>query len=242
MKNLNVKIMHVLIAIGLLNIVGLVYGQLSFENRVKNIIVENADMVIDAIGFKQSAEKSEKSGEVAMSFKGYADNIEFPVSGANEFSSSVVIYEWIDYQCGYCKASYKILKKLSDDNKNITIKYVDYPILGKNSTLAGYVAISAHKQGKYIQYHERMMSFKGRFNKDIIFEQAKLAGLDMAQVKKDIKSDVVKKTIARNIEIGQFVGATGTPFMIAYSGDKHEVINGFIKLDAWKKIIAKITK
>ena len=241
MKNLNVKIMYVLIAIGLLNIGGLVYGQLSFENRVKTIVAENGDLVMEAIQQSQSKKKpSDKN--VARLFKQYAKRTKFPTSGANETSSSVVIYEWMDYQCGYCKKSYNILKKLSDDNKNITIKYVDYPILGENSTLAGYVAISAHKQGKYMQYHNRMMSFKGRLNEDIIFEQAKLAGLDMVQVKKDIKLDAVKKTIARNIQIGKSLKVDGAPFMIAYSGNKFEVIRGFIELDKWEKIIAKISK
>ena len=242
MKNLNVKIMYALIAIGLLNIAGLVYGQLSFENRVKNVIAENGDVVINAIRSKQNNQKSKKNDEVAVLFKRYASKIEFPTSGANELSSSVVIYELMDYQCGYCRVSHKILKKLSEDNKNITIKYVDFPILGDNSTLAGYVAISAHKQGKYMQYHERMMSLEGRLNKDIIFEQAKLAGLDMEQVKKDIKSDAIKEVIARNIEIGQAAGVTGAPFMIAYSVDKYEVIQGFIELDTWENVIAKLTK
>ena len=224
----------------IISLAGVAYLYTTFDSRVEKTIVDNPKIVLKAIQKLQSKQKTGAEEKLAKTFKAYVANIDFPASGALEKDSDIVIYEWMDYQCGYCKATYKTLKKMTDNDTRITVKYIDYPILGQVSTLASYVAMSARNQGKYMAFHSRLMEYKGRLSETIIFEQAELAGLNISQVKKDITSTKIKDLIQRNIGLGKSVGATGTPYMIVYGEKTSKILGGFVKEKPFKDIITKI--
>ncbi len=241
---LNNKALYFVIGLSIINLSGLGYVYMQgeqqnkmFESRVMQAMQDNGREVIEIL---QNTQPKRDDRKVANAFLRYTKNVDFPTLGAK--NGDVIIYEFMDYQCGYCKAMYKNLNTIKETDKNIMVKLIEYPILGKASQLASAVALAAQEQGKYEAYHDVMMTYRGRLNEDIIFDKAKSIGLDMDAVQKYLKSGKAETIIQQNLSYGKLVGATGTPFMIVFGKKNSKIIGGFVKKDALENVLNRLRK
>ncbi len=72
-------------------------------------------------------------------------------------------------------------------------------------------AIAAHKQGKFLAFHEALMTGTGAITNEYIEATAKEVGLNMGQFKDDLVNKVNEKVITNSMSVGQEIGFTGTP-------------------------------
>jgi protein-disulfide isomerase len=161
-----------------------------------------------------------------------------PIAGNPK--GDVTIVEFFDYSCGYCKKIFPNLKKLISEDKNIRFVFKELPILSRQSELAARAALAAWRQDKniYMVIHSEFMNLKGRFSEARIFRIAKNKGLDIVQLKKDIRSLTMDKTIAQNRQLAQKLNITGTPgFIIG-----NNIIRGAVELKTLKKLISDVRK
>ena len=49
--------------------------------------------------------------------------------------SKLIIVEFVDYNCGYCKKTLSTIAKLMKNFDNIQIVFIDYPILSESQKL-----------------------------------------------------------------------------------------------------------
>ncbi len=126
----------------------------------------------------------------------------------------IPVVEFFDYQCGYCKRVHADVTKLKDEQTDVRFIYKEFPILGPNSVLAAQAAIASKKQGKYVEYHNALMSNKGAINENIIMQLAASVGLDVARLKNDMNSVEVQAEIDQNLALGRKIGVSGTPTLI----------------------------
>ena len=113
-----------------------------------------------------------------------------------------------------------------------------FPILSPQSELAARAALATWRQDKtkYIDIHGEFMTLKGRLSEKRILRIAKNKGLDLVQLKKDMSSKILNKTIAENRRLAQKLNITGTPgFIIG-----NNIIPGAIELKTFRKIISDI--
>ncbi|QNN67195.1 DsbA family protein [Sphingomonas lutea] len=68
----------------------------------------------------------------------------------------VTIVEFYDYACPYCKASNPHVDRLIAEDKGLRIVYRELPILGPNSLTAARLALTASKQGRFMQFHDAL--------------------------------------------------------------------------------------
>ncbi len=87
--------------------------------------------------------------------------------------------------------------------------------MGPGSVEAARVAIAVRMQDpagqKYLAFHQAMLSGRGPANKDIALAAAKDAGLDIAQIEKDIDSAEVKETLDESAKLARELTLNGTP-------------------------------
>ena len=121
-----------------------------------------------------------------------------------------IVAEFFDYQCGYCKRMFPaVINAMNASKVRVVVK--EFPILGPNSVLAAEYALAADKQGKYAEFHGKLMTAPGRLSPESLDAAALELGLDLNQLKADAKSPEVQAIIARNRQLASALQITGTP-------------------------------
>lgn len=152
--------------------------------------------------------------------------------------ADVVIVEFFDYNCGYCKKAFPELKSVVDGDKKLKVIFKDLPILGPTSETAAKWALAAHMQGKYFEFHQAMMKHQGPITDDVLEKAAKEAGADVAKIKTDMNSTDVTVQIEKNKALANQMGISGTPaFVIG-----QEVIPGAVPKETIEQKIAEVRK
>ena len=206
---------------------------------IKKYLIENPEIVEKALMSLKEKREKEKDRITSQKIKDMSKDIfldsSSPVSGNP--NGKIVIAEYFDYRCGYCRASFNVLKNILKENKEVKIVHKELPILGKLSMLASKAALASHLQGKYQSFHEKLMekNFKGI---DQIFSLAKESGLDITQLKKDMYSKKIEKTILKTRKLAIHIGVRSTPTYII--GNK--IYPGALNSEQLKIIFSKINQ
>lgn len=186
------------------------------EKIVTKLLRENPEIVIDALkAYEQqqaAAQREQQSNAIAENREQIMNDPGDPFIGNPE--GDVTLVEFFDYACGYCKRVFPAVKKLVEEDGNIKLVMKEFPILGEASVLAARVSLSANKQGKYHDFHSKLMALKGQLSEAAILGVAKEIGLDMKQVEQDKTSPELNAVISRNMELAQALGINGTPSFV----------------------------
>ena len=180
-----------------------------FEKIIENWIEKNPKKV------KQVLEKlkaQEEKDHINKTFKMLSNHSMDPVMGNPK--GDVIIYEFFDYNCGYCKSVFNTVIKTLDKDKNTKLVLKELPILSQTSINASFFALAAKKQNLYSEFHTKIMQFRGRLTDEKLLEIAKQVGLNIEQLKKDIQSDEIKLTIEKNKILAERLKITGTPSFV----------------------------
>ena len=127
---------------------------------------------------------------------------------------NLTIYEFFDYNCGYCKTMMNRLFETYERDKNFSIVFVELPILSQSSFDASIAALAAHNQNRYIEYHIELMKHQGNLNKSTLIMIAKKLNLDLKLFQDDLSNDRLRVTINKNRKIAQKLKLRGTPAFI----------------------------
>ena len=191
--------------------------------------MKNPDFIKSTLdNYKISLENQQKQNAIRL-----LEDIKNP--GIFKTQADVTIYEFFDYNCGYCKSVVKtIMDLLSEDNK-INFIFVEFPILSKQSYIAARAALASKKQDLYNKFHLSLMKIKGRVDEEKVFSTARKIGLDINKLKKDMNNPDIEKQLMKNREIAKLLGLNGTPAFII--GDI--IYPGALNLNNLKDIIKK---
>src|SRR3546814_7120233 len=113
-------------------------------------------------------------------------NPDSPVSGNR--AGDVTMVEFFDYNCPYCRSVAQTLDRVMESDGSIRMVFKEFPILGSNSIFAAKAALAANAQGRYAEFHLRLMSLKGHADEASVLAAASEMGLDLAKLKSDRKS------------------------------------------------------
>ncbi|MGU9961462.1 MAG: DsbA family protein [Candidatus Puniceispirillales bacterium WSBS_2018_MAG_OTU23] len=147
----------------------------------------------------------------------------------------VTIYEFSDYNCGYCKRAFTNLKDVVAADGNIRVVVKELPILAESSYDAAAFSIAAAELGKYAEAHTALMQWQGRLNDRVFAEIADDLGLDATAIAAIVNSDSTKQIIAENKQMAAANNIGGTPaFVIG-----NIIIPGAIGKDEFIALIAE---
>jgi protein-disulfide isomerase len=196
-------------------------------------------VVIDALQAYQMGEKADQTKKFEENLakqKDFLHGKELPATGPAD--ADVVIVEFLDYNCGYCKRAANEVRSILKDDTKIRVVFVDFPILSDSSVLAAQWSLAAHRQGKYFDYHMKLMDYTGEKNADLMEKFGKDLGLDVAKLRKDAESQETRALIEKNISVARELGLSGTPAFIF--GDM--LVPGYVDAANMKNIIAEQRK
>lgn len=210
---------------------------------VRETIVKNPEIIQDALVELERrntvAQAEAQRGAVAAEKARLVDPATSIIIGNPE--GDITLVEFMDYNCGYCKRAMQDVTALSKADPKLKVVLKDFPILGPDSLEASRVAIAVKNQlqgPKYFDFHNKLMSVKGRVNGAKAIEVAKDFGIDVERVRKDMDASATKASIEDTVALGDRLGLTGTPAFVI--GD--EVVFGAVGEAALKQKLESVRR
>lgn len=201
---------------------------------VRSYILDNPEILIEAGQALQSKQMKAADDAVVDYLKEKGDTI---FGDPTHFSlgnvkGDAVFVEFFDYNCGYCKLAYPELVKATKNDPNIKIILIDTPILGPASELAARWAIAAGQMGKYLDYHQALMEFKGPKDEASLTKLAEKVNIDPVKLKEKAASSEVQKQLENNMRLFIDMKRNSTPTFFTRKG----LVQGEINAAALQQI------
>ena len=181
----------------------------SLEEIIETWVKENPKKIRFVLKKLAEQEELNKNKET---FELLANNSLDPIIGNP--SADVIIYEFFDYNCGYCKSVFNTILKVVDRDKKIKFVLKELPILSQSSVDATYFALASNKQNLYPEFHSSLMQYRGRITREVLFEIAESIGLNIKKLKEDLNSNDIKLAIERNKDLAKRLNINGTPSFV----------------------------
>jgi protein-disulfide isomerase len=153
----------------------------------------------------------------------------FGSSWKGSANPDVVLVEFFDYACAYCRASNPHIDRLLSEDKGLRVVYRELPILGPESVAAARLSLAASKAGRFNQFYDTLFA-AGRPGAETIAAATRAAGIN-APVESSAEAEAELKS---NFQLAGALGATGTPLFVV----GNRVINSAAGYDALKKAVA----
>ncbi|MFA5029143.1 MAG: thioredoxin domain-containing protein [Patescibacteria group bacterium] len=163
-----------------------------------------------------------------------AEKAEAPFWGNQQ--AGLVIVEFADFQCPYCRDEFPIIREVSLKYKNdILYIYRQFPVF-ENSLLLSQSTLCANEQGKFWQLHDKFFLYKWQeVTGDVIKNLARQAGLDLQKFDECIKSEKYREAVLQDASDAQKLGVSGTPTFFING----HLLAGVITKEQWEKIIGE---
>ena len=178
------------------------------EKIIKNYLIKNPKLIKSTLEeYKKTVEINKKNDAITL-----LQNIKNP--GIFNKNSDITVYEFFDYNCGYCKSVVNTIMDVISEDKKVDFVFVELPILSQSSYIAATAALASEKQGLYNDFHLSLMKKKGRITEDVIFNIAEKTGLDINQLKIDMRSKEIENKLKKNRDVAKLLNLNGTPAFI----------------------------
>jgi protein-disulfide isomerase len=194
------------------------------EQVVRAYILANPEIIPEAMGRLQDKQFASVVQQNRAAFE-----TPFASAWAGAEQGDVVLVEFFDYACGFCRKSNDDIDRLLAEDKKLKVVWRELPVLGPDSQAAAEASLAAARQGRFRQFY------------DGLFEKGRPVPNAVQQVQAEVgvrpmpKSPEFAAELDKNFQLARAINATGTPTFVV--GDK--VLQGAVGYDALKQAIAQ---
>jgi protein-disulfide isomerase len=155
--------------------------------------------------------------------------VETPYAGAwaGAQDGDVVLVEFFDYACGFCRQSNEAIDRLLAEDPRLKVVWRELPVLGPDSQQAALASLMAAEQGRFRPFYNALFSV-GRPTREAV-----AAAMAQAGVQAGPPSEAHRAELARNMELASLIRASGTPTFVV--GD--QVFYGAVPYEELKQAI-----
>lgn len=125
----------------------------------------------------------------------------------------VMIVEFSDFQCPYCRQSEQTLKEVLERyREKVSLAYRDLPLtqLHPQAELAAEASRCAGEQGKFWEYHDQLFS-ASNLQRSVLLDYARSLKIDEKQFDSCLSSEKYKLKVQQDLQDGTQAGISGTP-------------------------------
>ncbi len=185
------------------------------EKIIRNYLLNNPELMVEVM---RKLEQRQQEAEQRQRLSAIKTHRKALFASANDYivnpTGKIPVVEFFDYQCGFCKRFLPNVVRLLRTDNTVRFVFKEFPILGEVSVVASRAALAAKMQGKYLEYHNALMSLRRGLTEDAIFQVAEDVGLDVARLKADMEKPEIEATIAANRDLATAMGIRGTPTVV----------------------------
>lgn len=210
-----------------------------FRAEVRAYLLENPEVIMQAVEVLQNREAAQQE---RVDFDLVAQNADalfddgYSYVGGNP-QGDVVLVEFLDYRCGYCRRAHSEVAELLETDGNIKWIVKELPILGEASVLASRFAIAVKQLAgdeSYKNVGDALMSFNGDITLPALRRLGRTFGLDMDAIEARMNSEEVTAEIAQTRTLAGAMAISGTPTFVM----QDEMLRGYMPLEQMQEIVA----
>ena len=188
---------------------------INFYKLIEQYILDNPEIIIESLEKYSEKEKIKKQQESKKTLYNFYNNKNYKtLPSIGSISNELILIEFIDYNCGYCKKTLTTITKLVKEVNNLKVVFVDFPILTESSELAARASLAANRQNAYFKYHSALLNYNKPITEDFLISTAQNLNLNLKEFKKDMNLESVLKQIGNNIKLANSLQIRGTPTFI----------------------------
>jgi len=213
----------------------------AFRDEVRAYLLENPEVIMEAISVLQQREEAAKANNDVTLARTYAEQLHNDPNSfvGGNLEGDIIIVEFMDYKCGYCKKAYPEVANLLTTDGNIRYIIKEFPILGEQSMLAAQFAIATKivaGDDAYETVHNTLMEFRGDVTPDMLTKLGESLDLDTAAITVEMNGAAVAKVINDNRLLGDAMQISGTPTFVV----EDQMLRGYVPFDQMVQIVAQI--
>ena len=137
-----------------------------------------------------------------------------PMRLAGEADAPIVIVEFSDFTCPFCRQADSTLKKIiAKYEGKVSLAYRDFPMseLHPQAELAAEASRCALEQGKFWQYHDSLFHNPGNISREDLLKFAEDLHLSARLFDSCLSSGKYKPQVGQDLQDGLRAGVFGTP-------------------------------
>ena len=211
----------------------------AFGAEVRAYIIANPEVLVEAMEVLRGRDEVAAVAKDTQILKDNAAaifNDKASWSGGNP-DGDIVVVEFSDYQCGYCRKAFEEVRELVASDGNIRFVLKEFPILGEESVTSSRFAIAVlqlHGDAAYAKIHDAMMTLRGAPSVEVLTRLATENGLAPEPILARMAADEVTAVIAANHRLGDVMEISGTPTFVVNG----TILRGYLPLDEMRKVVA----
>jgi protein-disulfide isomerase len=197
---------------------------------VRRYLIANPEVLPEAMNVLQEREIAEKQRALAPAVSRNRAALETPFHGAwaGAAQPDVVLVEFFDYACGYCRASNSHIDRLLREDPRLRVVWREFPVLGPDSEQAAVASLAAARAGRYRPFYDALFA-AGRPTAEAVERARQAAGLGETAM-----DDEARRELEKNFGLAREIQAEGTPTFVV--GD--QVLHGAVGYEALRDAIA----
>jgi protein-disulfide isomerase len=197
------------------------------ETIVRDYVLANPEIIPEAMARLQERE----AAKVVLANRA-AFETPFGGAWAGAENGDVVLVEFFDYACGFCRKSNADVERLLKEDPKLKVVWRDWPVLGPESERAAEVSLAAASKGRFRPFYDTLFGL-GRPSAETIAQAQRAAGLSDADVAAVAGSAAARAELGKNDQLARALNASGTPTFIVGG----QVLQGALGYDALKEAI-----
>ena len=206
------------------------YLQISdLDKNLKEFIQNNPKFIIDVLRKYQDELNKIEQEKISQQNNSNIINLNLFDNSmiVGNKNASKIIYEFVDYNCGYCLKFHQQVLSVLNEDQNTKLIIMQMPILGESSITFSKIAVAASFQNKFEEVHNYLYSSDRKSKMADILGDLFLMKIDIAQLEKDMNSEEVSKVILSHEQFVNDFKFNGTPAIII----GETIIPGYIEKD-----------
>lgn len=201
-------------------------GAVAYASResVRDYLLANPEILPEAMDRLRER-------EAARAVSANRSSLETPFAGAwaGAADGDVVLVEFFDYACGYCRKSNSDIDRLLKEDPRLKVVWREWPVLGPDSEAAARASLAAAQAGRFKPFYDSLFA-AGRPTPEAVARARAAVGLSG-----DAPAAAADRELERNFQLARILEATGTPTFIV--GD--QVFQGAVGYEALRDAIAE---
>jgi protein-disulfide isomerase len=196
------------------------------EGIVHDYILANPEILPEAMERLQ-----ERQSVQAVETNRAAYETPFGGAWAGAEDGDVVLVEFFDYACGFCRRANPDVERLLKEDDRLKVVWRELPVLGPASEAAAVASLAAAEQGRFREFHKALFDL-GRPSPQTIAQAQQASGVAPVNgVPSKYRAELEK-----NYELARAIQASGTPTFV--TGNK--VLQGAVGYETLKAAIAEV--
>ncbi|HEX8623343.1 MAG TPA: DsbA family protein [Allosphingosinicella sp.] len=199
-------------------------GAVAYGSRqsVRDYLLENPEILPEAMDRLREREAAK-----VVSANRAALETPFAGAWAGAADGDVVLVEFFDYACGYCRKSNADVDRLLREDPKLKVVWREWPVLGPDSEAAARASLAAARAGRFKAFHDALFA-AGRPSAEAVGKARAAVGLAG-----DLPAAAADPELERNFQLARHLEATGTPTFVV--GD--QIFQGAVGYEALRDAV-----